>query len=74
VLINGTQVPDQLRTSFAAAGGKNIAIVKSFNLNSQQLRAITIQFHQRSCGICPKHKRIEIKTLDRLLPPTTIEG
>jgi beta-glucanase (GH16 family) len=70
VLINGTQVLTNFDV-FAAAGGKNIAIVKSFTATASNSGAITIQFTNGAADL-PKISGIEIKT-GSAAPPTTIE-
>jgi len=70
VLINGTQVLTNFDV-FAAAGGENIAIAKTFAATASSSGAITIQFTTGAADL-PKVSGIEIKT-GTAPPPTTIE-
>lgn len=58
VLINGTQVLTNFDV-FAAAGGKNIAVVESFPATANASGAITVQFTQGAADL-PKVSGIEV--------------
>ncbi len=68
VLINGTQVLTNFDI-FAAAGGENIAVVKSFTATASSSGGITIQFTVGAADQ-PKVSGIEIRALQGAQPAT----